>query len=72
MATTERNEEIENLFNNYKRLENKFDYDSFTSGNIPVGCKRAITRAFNKFYNKALECGYDMVSQIPNCMKPNN
>jgi len=73
MATTsEQDFELKWLFDKYRALENRFSYDDITSGNIPRGSKAQITRAYNRFHDMALSLGFDLISKMPEFMKPSN
>lgn len=65
-------ESLKQLYDKYKSLLDLHSYEDYTSGNILPTEKRAITRAYNRFHDRALKDGYNMTSNIPDFMKPSN
>ena len=59
------------LFNKANEISNKYSYSDWASGIASISDKRTHTIRFNKFYKAALDMGFDMITTIPDCVKPN-
>jgi hypothetical protein len=64
-------EKLTILFNKAKEISDKYSYNDWSSGLASIADKRTHTIRFNKFYNTAIDMGFDMITTIPDCIKPN-
>jgi len=62
---------LTNLYNKAKEIQDKYDFEDWSYRFVSTGDKRAHTIRYGKFYDAAIEMGFDMLSTIPDCIKPN-